>query len=99
MPIGQRPLGEAPMIATDRAESRFSTGLRVNVFMIVSLLYECLPFNTPWLRRNPETATTHARVAGLFAVERQFWIQAFEEAFRLQLAHNVHVRDIACLLI
>src|SRR3974377_42192 len=31
--MGQRPLGDAPTIATERARRRFSTGLRVNVVM------------------------------------------------------------------
>jgi hypothetical protein len=33
MPIGQRPLGDAPMMATDRAATIFSTGLRENELM------------------------------------------------------------------
>src|ERR1051325_10775982 len=35
MPIGQRPFGDAPTIATERALSKFSTGLRLKVSLVL----------------------------------------------------------------
>src|SRR3989304_1143970 len=46
MPIGQRPLGDAPTMATDLASRRFSTGLRVNggVVMMVPSKSSCFSY-------------------------------------------------------